>query len=46
MARRIDLPCFFENRPRDGVAKWRLSMAKIFRKWRKIFKIFNCQYLC
>jgi hypothetical protein len=21
MARRIDLPCFFENRPRDGVAK-------------------------
>jgi hypothetical protein len=31
MTRRIDLPCFFQNRPLDGVAKCRLSMAKIFR---------------
>jgi hypothetical protein len=32
MARRIDLHCFFQKRPLDGVVKLRLSMAKIFRK--------------
>jgi hypothetical protein len=42
MARRIDLP-FFQNRPLDGFAKWRLSMAKNLKKWRKIsrFSIAN-----